>query len=448
MKTGSEKGFIFTLDGTLAVLISLIVLTGVAQIGTSSTHYSQHGSQQLQYYANDGLRSLKLEGAVREGIELANENQDEAARKLIRKNLTSAFPEGVQYKFKVGGNTDIWIDNVYPTEAPNENWERKMENAEELTTATSITVETIELVENLDVLVWADDPVEKEFVDEVLEGWSRWTVVSTDNEPEFRDYLRSAQIYGGENFQTDVVFIPDAEEWDEETTDELLTFNFWAGTKENFGGGVVVAGDTVYNNFEHGWDPALIASWFPSYWAYILGIETREWDGFIPGVWGNWERTFETNYENAPFEIIETQNQITEPFALNEEIPTEYHKKDEYIESNNFIVNVLGTDIERLARWRMDQIGDNIIENMGMIRKPHVGTLNFPAWWPWPDSYISERSVLINAQAIRCWNYARGSIFQDERKWETLIRRAIEWGSREQPRPEPVQLTIWRGEGV
>ncbi len=445
MRSGSEKGFIFTLDGTLAVLISLIVLTGVAQIGTSSTHYSQHGSQQLQYYANDGLRSLKLEGAVREAIELANENQDEEARKLIRKNLTSAFPEGVQYKFQVGGNTDMWIDNVYPTEDPNENWERRMENAEELTTATSITVDTIELVDNLDVLVWIDDPVENDFVEEVLKGYSGWTIKTTDNEAKFRDYLQSAQIYNDDNFQTDVVFIPDSDGWDKKTTDELMTFNFWAGTEENFGGGVVAAGDTVSSNYWHGWEFPFLNT--PSYWAFIFGINTRTGSYSFFSGW-DWERNFENNSEEKPFEIIETANQITEPFSLNEEIPTENHKKYEYIESNQFLTNILGTDVEWLARWRMDQIGDNIIENMGMIRKPHVGTLTFPDWWPWPDSYISERSVLINAQAIRCWDYATGTIYQKQRKWEILIRRAIEWGSREQPRPEPVQLTIWRGEGV
>lgn len=137
----NQKGFIFSLDGTLALLITMTALVGVAQIGASSNIYKQHGYVQLERYANDGLRVLSLNGSIQKAIELENSQQSGKAREIIRKDLLNIMPKEIQFKMMVGKEGNICLDNVYPS-SDNKKWEKAMKNAKEKAVSAQVTIET------------------------------------------------------------------------------------------------------------------------------------------------------------------------------------------------------------------------------------------------------------------------------------------------------------------
>lgn len=422
-----EGGFILSLDATLALLITLIALVGIAQIGNPSTIYKQHGYLQLERYANDGLRVLRLNDSLRKAIRLVNEGDNDGAKRIIRDNLNKILPKEVKFKVMVGGRgEEIWLDNIYPTKGANQEWKASLENAEEVATSGYVTVETVKLVENLDILVWADDPVERDFVQEEMEGYLGWEIKTTDNQDQFQNYLDN-QLFG---WRTDVVFVPDANptpSWSEETVEDLFEFNFWAygDVDEDFGGGVVGGGRTVYYDEHWKYSDLISEILGGSYMESIFGLEdTRDFVGFWP-FWGHWERDLEKNETSGTLKITDADKNTTRPFDENEEISTPENTKYTYeIESG----------VWELGTWF---VGDN--EWPAIIEKPH-GIELF-------GITIIERSVLFNAQAIRNWDEL-GRTTPEAKKWASLIKRAIEWSSRESPTPALVTLQVWRGENV
>lgn len=153
----NQKGFIFSLDGTLALLVTLVALVGIAQVGSPLTHYKQHGFLQLERHANDGSRVLKLSGALRESVQLAKNQEKKKARELLRNNLRSSLPNEIQFKAVIGSGKSVLLDNVYPS-SDNQAWSDALENADELTVSTNMIVENGEAIP-VKLYVWRGENV-------------------------------------------------------------------------------------------------------------------------------------------------------------------------------------------------------------------------------------------------------------------------------------------------
>ncbi|MGB9521229.1 MAG: hypothetical protein ACPL6F_00595, partial [Anaerolineales bacterium] len=63
MSPQDEKGFIFSLDATLAVAVLITAIVGLVGFGLQSIH-GQQGSLRLERYANDALEVLQLTGTM------------------------------------------------------------------------------------------------------------------------------------------------------------------------------------------------------------------------------------------------------------------------------------------------------------------------------------------------------------------------------------------------
>lgn len=395
-----KKGFIFSLDATLALLISLIVLVGIAQIGGSSTTYKQFGYLQLERYANDSLRVLSLNGTTKKAIRLVNNGQMEEAREILRENLLSFLPEEINFKMMVGEGEDVWLDNVYPTK-DNQAWETSLENAGEKIASAQVTVETVELVQDLDILAWTDDPEETQFIYSIQKPG--WDVKTTDNEEKLRDILEN-NVYP--DWYPDVVFLPDVnKDLSDKTVWTLFLYNLLSISQpggEDIGGGVVAGGGTLYNE-----DFFLL-----SFLRLIFGVD--------PWSVAPIENTIVPPEEDMV--ITDDEHYITLNFDENDEIP---YGDD----LPQYRYDLLGFP-RTLANW---EVNDN--EWPGLVAKR--------AGFSWGDYTFFERSVLFNTKLAQSWDQGDGSL-----EWERLATRAIQWCSREEPESEPVVLYLWRGENV
>lgn len=392
-----ERGFIFTFDATLAVLISLVVLAGMAGVGGRGEIYEQHGYLRLERYANDALIVMEHAGVIREVIHLISAGENQRAREVARENLRSILPSEVQFKLMIGGEEKLWLDNVYPG-TDNQAWENKFENAEERAVASYITVETVKVVENLDVLIWVDDPKENNFVNMIEKPG--WIIKTTDNEKLFRMILEN-DVYP--NWYPDAVFLPDVSTpWSDETIDTLIKYNLVSIEEkgEDIGGGVIGGGETVWNN--------------DTLWMRLMF-------GVMPWPFGSIDRVKGPEYapgENE-MQIIDTNHYITANFKENENIP--YAGDDYYQYQYRSFVSILG-------QWWINE--NNIWP--GLIARE--------AYISWRIYNFGERTALFNTRLAQ-------SAFDEvgKSKWIELARRSIEWVAREYPSAEPVTLFVWRG---
>ncbi len=224
-----ERGFIFTLDATLAVLVSLIAIVGVAQIGSPYTVYSQHSQLQIERYGNDASQVIQLSGGMGRVMELVENKEFEEAKALAREELRKVLPSELQFKLVVGDN----LLAVYPND--NSGWENRFSNVNDLYVSAPIYV-TPPLKE-LRLLAWLDDSKDQELLNSILSGME-WEVTYTDNEARFQEEIQRDNLG---YYHT--VFIPDADlTFVQETIDNLVQFSSY--------GRLVVGGDTLWNNLE------------------------------------------------------------------------------------------------------------------------------------------------------------------------------------------------------
>ncbi len=124
-----RRGFIFSLDATLAMLIMIIVMAGVARVSGPEMVYGQHGYLRLERYANDALTVMDtldiLENIVRDVEYGDTASAENTARAWLRKIL----PEDVQFKLVFGDD----LLTAYPTDAPG--WSSAFSAAGEVATA-------------------------------------------------------------------------------------------------------------------------------------------------------------------------------------------------------------------------------------------------------------------------------------------------------------------------
>jgi len=393
-----QRGFIFSLDATLAVLVMLIVLAGAARVGVPSSTYEQHGYLRLERYAEDAIEVMRQTGVLDNVIESVVEGDTSQALEAARDNLRAILPREVQFRFSIGGEENPYLDNVYPG-VDNQAWESLFENAEEWAVATRLTAKRLD---SLNVLVWVDTRLpgdQTEMVENFVEAIRKpdWDVKTTSDEIDFRFYL-----LGGMGWVPDVVFIPDSRDFQDATINDLIWFyNVQLG-------GVVGGGGFLKYNEDYN---------FPFFGIWILPP--------IDSELGH-ENMQVTNHEHP---ITATSPNYVE-YAGND------YPVYEYLFLNPLTGEKATPLVENLAYW--------------------PGTGGYWWWWIYVEqdwvaltarmtSVIGEnqynRTVLFNSHLAQS---AMEGVGTDE--WIDLAQRAIEWVSGALTRFEPINLYVWRGD--
>ncbi len=154
-----QRGFIFSLDATLAMLVVLIVMAGVARVTGGELVYGQHGYLRLERYANDTLEVLQLTGTMDIIISLVEYGANENAENMAREELRKMLPAEIQFKLMIRDNRLT----VYPSDAAG--WDTAFANAEEIATATRISI--FEGVGDTTVALWHfDEGIDNKVYDE------------------------------------------------------------------------------------------------------------------------------------------------------------------------------------------------------------------------------------------------------------------------------------------
>jgi hypothetical protein len=150
-----QRGFIFSLDATLAVLVVMVVMAGVARGGNSETIYEQYGYLRLQRYANDALEMLYVTGRLENNrvVVTVLDNikallaQGTDAAKILAENLAenalqSILPKDIQFRLRMGPENSPRLDNVYPSAGKHPQWRSAFDNAQEIAAAARVSVFT------------------------------------------------------------------------------------------------------------------------------------------------------------------------------------------------------------------------------------------------------------------------------------------------------------------
>jgi len=233
-KLRGEKGFVFSLDACLSLLLVMIVVAGVARVGEAALIYEQQGYLRLQNYANDALETMSLTGSMDNIADLVIRGQIDQAKALARQELEKVLPEEVQFKLVIGpeNNPDLV---VYPSDGAN--WDNAFNNAGERAVAARVLPRR-PITKH--VLAWIDDPLDEAFMDEVQEG-TNWEVTRVSTDSAFRSQILRSNPQGGLYY--DVIFVPDDNtvRWSQTTKNRLLTYNANKGR-------LAFGGMTLYKN--------------------------------------------------------------------------------------------------------------------------------------------------------------------------------------------------------
>lgn len=229
-----NEGFIFSLDATLAVLVALVALAGIASVGNSLAMSEHFGRLRLQRVGQDAIRVLNMEGTFEDAI-LAMEAADKPrAERIIRENLNKALPDHIQFKLYIRDQL-----SVFPTDGNEDKWEDLYENAKDRTVTNFLS--KVPAKENyFRVLAWTPEPREEDFVDNIQDIRPLWYIKKTTNLESFVDNIEKEDEEGNPFY--DAIFIPDADiQFSPGTIQSLIDFAEQHGR-------LAVAGDTLYNN--------------------------------------------------------------------------------------------------------------------------------------------------------------------------------------------------------
>lgn len=390
-----RKGFIFSLDATLGILVVMVVMAGVVRVAGPELTYGQYGYLRLERYANDALEVMQLTGTMDNIVTLIKHGYTEKAENLARMELKKILPAEVQFKLVIGDNRLT----VYPSGAAG--WAGAFSNAEEIATAARMS--TLPPKERpFRVLVWVDDNLDNAFVDEVTRC-TGWEVTKTGDETFFRnEILRwDIAVWPNERYYK-AVFIPDAQrDFNAQTESNLVTFSLYIGR-------LVVGGDTMWN------DASRDDVWW--FWE-VLGVDYR-YIGKPP-----------LDDRHTGMHIIDDTHSITaSPYYACYRVGYAGQNYSLYVYRPPLLVST-----QILARWdNGNTAGVDPLPWRGIIfRKKYVeGELGRVG-----------TGVLFN---MRLAQSAMGAnVGKDD--WVTLARRAIYWDGAQTWEFQPVTLYVWRG---
>lgn len=141
-----QRGFIFSLDATLGILVVMLVMAGVARVGGTDLIYGQHGYLRLERYAQDALEVLYSTGTVDgrltttiEKIKILLEGgRKSTAESLAENELRKILPNDIQFRLRIGPENNPRLDNVYPSPGKHALWRSAFENAKEIAVAVRV----------------------------------------------------------------------------------------------------------------------------------------------------------------------------------------------------------------------------------------------------------------------------------------------------------------------
>jgi len=128
-----RKGFVFTLDATFAVLVVLVLITGI--IRAQGPFYG-HDYLRLQRYASDALEVMRLTGAIDNILDLLENDEAEAAKILAMGELREVMPSEVKFRLSIGDN----LLTVYPDHTDPERWATEFENVAQRAVAVRVSI--------------------------------------------------------------------------------------------------------------------------------------------------------------------------------------------------------------------------------------------------------------------------------------------------------------------
>ena len=137
-----RSGFVFSLDAVLGILVTIIVLAGVAHIAGSSLTYEQQGFARLETYANDAMQTMQNTGSLDYIVADIETGLTENSPHFAMTELRTILPQEVQFKLVVGENL---LPPIYPSSfggKPRDNsfWENQKASSKEVGVATRILV--------------------------------------------------------------------------------------------------------------------------------------------------------------------------------------------------------------------------------------------------------------------------------------------------------------------
>lgn len=137
--SNDRRGFIFSLDAALAIVIVMVALAGVARVG-SLGFYESYGYLRLERYANDAMEALYSVGTLDENGVLTNaydnirtllKRRDSRAENVAENWLARIFAADLCFRLIVYKENLLLLDNVFPEPGNHAAWRAAFENARE-----------------------------------------------------------------------------------------------------------------------------------------------------------------------------------------------------------------------------------------------------------------------------------------------------------------------------
>jgi len=105
-----DKGFIFTADATLALVVVIVFTASILVYGLLPAYQGQD-HQHLQALADSALATMEQDGTLRDAAVYYANNNSTAAQNLLQNSLNSILPSDVSYKMTMSTYTPQAINN-------------------------------------------------------------------------------------------------------------------------------------------------------------------------------------------------------------------------------------------------------------------------------------------------------------------------------------------------
>ena len=424
-----RRGFVFSLDACISLLIVMIVVAGVARVGEADLIYGQHGYLRLQRYANDALETMSLTGSMENVADLIIRGEVNQAKSLARQELRKVLPEEVQFKLVIGDedNPDLV---VYPGDAAN--WNSAFNNAGERAVAVRV-ISRRPITKR--VLAWLDDPLDEAFMDEVAEGMN-WEVTRVSKDSDFRREILRAAPEGGLYY--DVIFVPDDNtvRWSQQTKERLLTYNSNKGR-------MVFGGMTFYKNC---YPISSYTDWLLMEYFGVGEVYPQGWGRVLagpPALVGKPVLVGEPEFNDMVITNVLEEITLSPPFSLGYKVKYSGEKYEQYLYIPRTTHPILPPRV--VAEW------DNVPSGWNINPTPWPGIIWWGEFWReapgggWAPGWFYP-TVLFNvrlAQSAMDSTTDPPNAGKDD--WILLARRALGVKVSEF---KPAILYVWRGEAV
>jgi len=395
-----KKGFVFSLDATLAIAVLLLAMVGVASFAEKPI-YQQQGYLRLERYANDALEVLRITGTMDAIVNYLRQGYPENAENLAEIELRKILPREIQFRLVIGDENNPRLDNIFPTPGRHAEWIAAFQREKE--TAKAILVTTLPPRERLKVLAWVDNN-DEEFINQLIIA-TGINIKIVNEVATFWNEVDTAIV----NWQPghpyyDAVFIPDAEV--DLAPGALATKISDLVIYQKHDGRVVVGGSTLYYNLQ--------LAYADGYLWESLGVL---WDPSLKEISG------------PPMDNLQITN--------SDSFVTMPYRNGDIIEYNSSYSQYIYTPLDPswvFAKW--EDVPEGITAPLcGIIVRP----AGYNHSWIGP---LPQPAVLFNMRFAQSATDAENPMGTAD--WITLTKRALGY----EEVLEEISLYVWRGPPV